>query len=272
MLEPFLTRADITIVRFGPVGEPGVFGVGNRSVRVTSNLTAPYHQLNLLAALLAADALGLPIEDGEVEVNSRDRGQEACAAGRRRPHRRHLQREPGLASRRAGAPHRAGSRRADGRRDRRDGGAGAGCTSVPRGGRAAEIAFDRVVSVGGALARYAADERTGSVDDAVSARPRRARARGRGAREGVAGGGSRSARGGARPSWSRRLVVRVLLAVIVAMVISIVVGPKFIEFLRARELGQHIREEKPADRQPKQGTPVMGGVLILIAPRSPSSL
>jgi phospho-N-acetylmuramoyl-pentapeptide-transferase len=60
-------------------------------------------------------------------------------------------------------------------------------------------------------------------------------------------------------------VVRVLAAVIVGMVISIVVGPKFIEFLRARELGQHIREEGPADHLKKQGTPVMGGVLILIA-------
>ena len=60
-------------------------------------------------------------------------------------------------------------------------------------------------------------------------------------------------------------MVRVLLAVIVGMVISIVVGPKFIEFLRARELGQYIREEGPADHVTKQGTPVMGGVLILLS-------
>jgi phospho-N-acetylmuramoyl-pentapeptide-transferase len=55
------------------------------------------------------------------------------------------------------------------------------------------------------------------------------------------------------------------VAVIVAMVISIVIGPKFIEFLRRRELGQFIREEGPAGHEVKQGTPVMGGVLIVLA-------
>ncbi|HSL63911.1 MAG TPA: phospho-N-acetylmuramoyl-pentapeptide-transferase [Gaiellaceae bacterium] len=60
-------------------------------------------------------------------------------------------------------------------------------------------------------------------------------------------------------------MVRVLAATLVALVISIVIGPKFIEFLRRRELGQHIREEGPEGHQTKQGTPVMGGVLILLA-------
>jgi phospho-N-acetylmuramoyl-pentapeptide-transferase len=60
-------------------------------------------------------------------------------------------------------------------------------------------------------------------------------------------------------------VVRVLVAAIVAMVISIVIGPKFIEFLRRREVGQFIRAEGPAGHVVKQGTPVMGGVLIVLA-------
>jgi phospho-N-acetylmuramoyl-pentapeptide-transferase len=60
-------------------------------------------------------------------------------------------------------------------------------------------------------------------------------------------------------------VERVLIATIVALVVSIVVGPHFIEFLRRRELGQHIREEGPERHQAKQGTPAMGGVLILFA-------
>ena len=60
-------------------------------------------------------------------------------------------------------------------------------------------------------------------------------------------------------------MARVLVATIVAMVVSIVVGPKFIDFLRRRQLGQHIREEGPAGHVVKQGTPVMGGVLILVA-------
>src|SRR4051794_6496839 len=47
------------------------------------------------------------------------------------------------------------------------------------------------------------------------------------------------------------------------MLVSIAVGPKFIEFLRRNEFGAHIREEGPASHQTKQGTPVMGGLLIL---------
>jgi phospho-N-acetylmuramoyl-pentapeptide-transferase len=60
-------------------------------------------------------------------------------------------------------------------------------------------------------------------------------------------------------------MVRVLIAGLIAMVISIVIGPKFIEFLRRRDLGQPIREEGPAGHVLKQGTPVMGGLLILLA-------
>ena len=48
------------------------------------------------------------------------------------------------------------------------------------------------------------------------------------------------------------------------MVVSIVVGPKFIEFLRRNEFGQHIREEGPERHVEKQGTPVMGGLLVVV--------
>jgi phospho-N-acetylmuramoyl-pentapeptide-transferase len=60
-------------------------------------------------------------------------------------------------------------------------------------------------------------------------------------------------------------MVRVLLAGIIAMIISIVVGPRFIAFLRRNEFGQPIREEGPEHHVVKQGTPVMGGLLIMIA-------
>ena len=60
-------------------------------------------------------------------------------------------------------------------------------------------------------------------------------------------------------------MVQVLLAGIIAMVISIAAGPKFIEFLRRNELGQHIREEGPEGHVTKQGTPTMGGLLIMIS-------
>jgi phospho-N-acetylmuramoyl-pentapeptide-transferase len=49
------------------------------------------------------------------------------------------------------------------------------------------------------------------------------------------------------------------------MVISIVAGPKFIEFLRANEFGQNIRAEGPQDHRKKQGTPTMGGLLIMVS-------
>jgi phospho-N-acetylmuramoyl-pentapeptide-transferase len=60
-------------------------------------------------------------------------------------------------------------------------------------------------------------------------------------------------------------MTRVLIAGIVAGLISILAGPRFIEFLRRKELGQQIREEGPARHVVKKGTPTAGGILILIA-------
>jgi phospho-N-acetylmuramoyl-pentapeptide-transferase len=60
-------------------------------------------------------------------------------------------------------------------------------------------------------------------------------------------------------------MVEVLLAGLIAMVISIAGGPKFIAFLRSNEFGQHIREEGPRGHVVKQGTPTMGGLLIMVA-------
>jgi phospho-N-acetylmuramoyl-pentapeptide-transferase len=64
-------------------------------------------------------------------------------------------------------------------------------------------------------------------------------------------------------------VERVLIAGLIAMVIAVVIGPKFIEALRNRGVGQQIREEGPAGHIVKQGTPTMGGMLILIAATLP---
>jgi phospho-N-acetylmuramoyl-pentapeptide-transferase len=58
---------------------------------------------------------------------------------------------------------------------------------------------------------------------------------------------------------------RVLVAALVAMIFSILAGPKFIEFLRRNEFGQHIREEGPEHHSAKQGTPTMGGLLVVFA-------
>src|SRR6476619_8569775 len=58
-------------------------------------------------------------------------------------------------------------------------------------------------------------------------------------------------------------MVRVLIAGLVAMVVAIVIGPTFIDWLRRAGVGQQIREEGPARHIVKQGTPTMGGLLIL---------
>src|SRR5207237_1362390 len=47
------------------------------------------------------------------------------------------------------------------------------------------------------------------------------------------------------------------------MLISILAGPRFIAFLRRKEYGQTIREEGPEHHVTKQGTPIMGGLLVL---------
>jgi phospho-N-acetylmuramoyl-pentapeptide-transferase len=60
-------------------------------------------------------------------------------------------------------------------------------------------------------------------------------------------------------------MARVLVAALVAMIIAILSGPTFIAFLRRNEFGQHIREEGPARHIEKQGTPTMGGLLIVLA-------
>jgi phospho-N-acetylmuramoyl-pentapeptide-transferase len=60
-------------------------------------------------------------------------------------------------------------------------------------------------------------------------------------------------------------MVRVLIAGLIAMVIAVAMGPQFIEWLRRQSVGQQIREEGPKHHIVKQGTPTMGGVLILFA-------
>ncbi len=58
-------------------------------------------------------------------------------------------------------------------------------------------------------------------------------------------------------------MVPVLIAGLIAMVAAVVIGPRFIEMLRGRDLGQQIRAEGPATHIVKQGTPTMGGLLII---------
>jgi phospho-N-acetylmuramoyl-pentapeptide-transferase len=57
----------------------------------------------------------------------------------------------------------------------------------------------------------------------------------------------------------------ILIAGMAAMLITIFLGPKFIEFLRVREFGQQIREEGPQEHHAKAGTPTMGGLILFLA-------
>ncbi|MDQ2939819.1 MAG: phospho-N-acetylmuramoyl-pentapeptide-transferase, partial [Actinomycetota bacterium] len=57
----------------------------------------------------------------------------------------------------------------------------------------------------------------------------------------------------------------VLIAGMAAMFICLFLGPKFIEYLRLKEIGQHIREEGPQEHHAKAGTPTMGGLIVFAA-------
>ena len=55
-------------------------------------------------------------------------------------------------------------------------------------------------------------------------------------------------------------------ALMTALVIGLVIGPRFINMLRLRQgKGQPIREDGPQSHFAKRGTPTMGGLMILIA-------
>src|SRR6188508_2606290 len=87
------------------------------------------------------------------------------------------------------------------------------------------------------------------------------------ARQGFPRGGPRRHR--RRDHELRSSMVPVLIAGLIAMVAAVVIGPKFIEQLRGRNLGQQIRAEGPATHVVKQGTPTMGGLLIVASATLP---
>jgi phospho-N-acetylmuramoyl-pentapeptide-transferase len=57
----------------------------------------------------------------------------------------------------------------------------------------------------------------------------------------------------------------ILIAGMAALLICIFLGPKFIDLLREREFGQHIREEGPEGHHGKAGTPTMGGLVLFLS-------
>src|SRR5947209_9842952 len=64
----------------------------------------------------------------------------------------------------------------------------------------------------------------------------------------------------------RYLTFRSFMALITALVISLIMGPPIIARLRRSQHGEDtIREDTPPRHRSKQGTPTMGGILILLA-------
>ncbi|MCS6924852.1 MAG: phospho-N-acetylmuramoyl-pentapeptide-transferase [Candidatus Binatia bacterium] len=63
----------------------------------------------------------------------------------------------------------------------------------------------------------------------------------------------------------RYITFRTLLAAIMALSISFVLGPWLIARLTSLQIGQQIRPDGPATHLSKAGTPTMGGVLILFS-------
>jgi phospho-N-acetylmuramoyl-pentapeptide-transferase len=57
----------------------------------------------------------------------------------------------------------------------------------------------------------------------------------------------------------------VFLAIFIAMGLTMLVLPLWIRLLRVRQIGQQIRADGPQRHLVKQGTPTMGGVVILVA-------
>ncbi len=63
----------------------------------------------------------------------------------------------------------------------------------------------------------------------------------------------------------RYLTLRSVLAVITALIISFIIGPWMIRKLSFKGKGQPVRTDGPETHLKKQGTPTMGGALILVA-------
>lgn len=57
----------------------------------------------------------------------------------------------------------------------------------------------------------------------------------------------------------------ILKSVMLSFAISVVLGPVVIPFLRRLKVGQTVRDEGPESHLKKNGTPTMGGILILIS-------
>ncbi len=61
------------------------------------------------------------------------------------------------------------------------------------------------------------------------------------------------------------LTLRSVLATATAMILALALGPRMIAWLREMKIGQAVRNDGPQSHLSKQGTPTMGGALVLVA-------
>ena len=61
------------------------------------------------------------------------------------------------------------------------------------------------------------------------------------------------------------ITVRGMLGVMTALLLALLVGPRFIQYLVAKQIGQAVRNDGPESHLSKSGTPTMGGGLILFS-------
>ncbi|MBR4159183.1 MAG: phospho-N-acetylmuramoyl-pentapeptide-transferase [Spirochaetia bacterium] len=61
------------------------------------------------------------------------------------------------------------------------------------------------------------------------------------------------------------ITFRASYAAVTALIISLIMGPGVIRWLKAKKLGQEVRADGPQTHLVKEGTPTMGGILIIFA-------
>src|ERR671916_2172998 len=68
------------------------------------------------------------------------------------------------------------------------------------------------------------------------------------------------------------ITFRVLLAVILSLIVSTLVGKRIINLLKKKQIGESVRDLGLAGEQTKKGTPTMGGLIIILAILIPTLL
>ncbi|HET9431447.1 MAG TPA: phospho-N-acetylmuramoyl-pentapeptide-transferase, partial [Chitinophagaceae bacterium] len=68
------------------------------------------------------------------------------------------------------------------------------------------------------------------------------------------------------------ITFRVMLAMLLSLLITMVYGKKLIRYLQKKQVGEGVRDLGLAGEQTKKGTPTMGGIIIILAILIPTLL